>query len=150
ALSSFRLDQGATLGRELSRELSLVDPIEGNEITFEVICRPATNLVTGERGLVSVLKDVTDLRRADDEMDQTLSRLRQAGEEVRPERDRLNLILAHVADPIVVTDATGQIVLMSQQAERLFQSRTIAPHEPSATVLLANEAKLSSFLSQLR
>ncbi|HZR98073.1 MAG TPA: ATP-binding protein [Chloroflexota bacterium] len=144
ALSSFTLDQGRAMGRELT----LVDPIEGAELLFEVICQPATNLRTGERGLVSFLKDVTDLRRAAEELNRSLESLHQAGEETRRERDRLNLILASVADPIVVTDATGQIVLMNQQAERLLQP----PAQPPATgttAYLANNAKLTSFVSQL-
>ncbi len=144
ALSSFTLDQGRAMGRELT----LVDPIEGAELLFEVICQPATNLRTGERGLVSFLKDVTDLRRAAEELNRSLESLHQAGEETRRERDRLNLILASVADPIVVTDATGQIVLMNQQAERLLQPPA-QPPAAGATVYLANNAKLTSFVSQL-
>jgi signal transduction histidine kinase len=145
ALSSFTLDQGRAMGRELT----LVDPIEGAELLFEVICQPATNLRTGERGLVSFLKDVTDLRRAAEELNRSLESLHEAGEEVRRERDRLNLILASVADPIVVTDALGQIILMNQQAERLLQP-TARPDVPgTATTSLANNAKLTSFVSQL-
>src|SRR5581483_8833616 len=117
ALPRFTLEQV----RAMVGELTLVDPIEGAELLFEVICQPATHLRTGERGLVSFLKDVTDLRRAAEELNRSLESLHQAGEETRRERDRLNLILASVADPIVVTDATGQIVLMNQQAERLLQ-----------------------------
>jgi PAS domain S-box-containing protein len=145
ALSSFALDQGASLGRELT----LVDPIEGAELLYEVICQPAANLRTGERGLVSVLKDVTDLRRAAEELTRSLEAFQAAGEEARRERDRLNLILASVADPIVVTDPAGQIILMNQQAERLLQPPATLPGQATATAYLANDAKLSSFLSQL-
>ncbi len=144
ALSSFTLDQGRAMGRELT----LVDPMEGAELLFEVICQPATNLRTGERGLVSFLKDVTDLRRAAEELNRSLESLHEAGEEARRERDRLNLILASVADPIVVTDATGQFVLMNQQAERLLQPPA-RPGTPGTTTYLANNAKLTSFVSQL-
>ena len=144
ALSSFTLDQGRAMGRELT----LVDPIEGAELLFEVICQPATNLRTGERGLVSYLKDVTDLRRAAEELNRSLESLHEAGEETRRERDRLNLILANVADPIVVTDAVGQFILMNQQAERLLQPPD-RPGAPGATIYLANNAKLTSFVSQL-
>ena len=58
-------------------------------------------------------------------------------------------ILGNVADPIVVTDATGQIILMSQQAERLFHLKEGLAQERSEAILLANDAKLSSLLSQL-
>jgi signal transduction histidine kinase len=145
ALSSFTLDQGAAMGRELT----LVDPIEGGELLFEVICRSATNLRTGQRGLVSVLKDVTDLRRAAEELKRSFAGLQAASEEAQQERDRLNLILAHVADPIVVTDPVGQIILMNRPAERLLQSPVGPAVEDAATVYLANDAKLSFFLSQL-
>ena len=143
-LSSFALDQGAALGRDLS----LVDPIEGAELLFEVICQPATNLRNGGRGLVSVLKNVTDLRRALDELRRSLEELQHAGEDARRERDRLNLILGSVADPIVVTEAGGKMMLMNQPAERLLQSNVGASSQRS-TVYLANDARLSSFLSQL-
>lgn len=145
ALSRFTLEQGATLGRELT----LVDPIEGNELLFEMICSPATNLKTGQTGLVSVLKDVTDLHRATEEVKRSLAELQAAGDQAQRERDRLNLILKNVADPIVVTDQTGQIILMNERAERVFQgSDEVAGR--AQTQYLSNAAKLSSFLSQLR
>ena len=40
--------------------------------------------------------------------------------EVRDERHRLDLIIDSVADPILVTDPEGDIVLMNEPAERLF------------------------------
>ena len=145
ALSSFTLDQGAALGRELT----LVDPIEGGELLFEVICRSATNLRTGQRGLVSVLKDVTDLRRAAEELNRSFRELQAASEEAQQERDRLNLILEHVADPIVVTESVGKIVLMNRPAEKLLQPPASPAVGGAAMVYLANDAKLSFFLSQL-
>ena len=146
ALSSFALDQGASFGRELT----LVDPIEGAELLFEVICSPATNLRTGERGLVTVLKDVTDLRRADEELSRSLAELERTGEEARRERDRLNLILESVADPIIVTDPASKIILMNPPAERLLQPKAGTEPGARATIYLANDAKVTSFLSQLR
>jgi signal transduction histidine kinase len=144
ALSKFNLDQGASLGRELT----LVDPIEGKELLFEVITKPATNIRTGERGLVSVLKNVTDLRRITEELSKSLSDLQEASEDVRRERDRLDLILENVADPIVVTDPAGQTLLMNQQAERLFQAPGDRLDLRSEAIYRANGAILSSFLSQ--
>lgn len=145
ALSRFRLDQGSSLGRELT----LVDPIEGHELLFEVICQSATNLRTGEHGLVSILKDVTDLRRENEEVRRTLKKLQEAGEEARRERDRLDLVLENVADPIVVTDPAGEVVLMNPPAERLFRSADVGAGDASAATYLTNMAKLSFFLSQL-
>src|SRR6266567_93079 len=144
ALSSQTLDQGIALGRELT----LVDPIEGDELLYEMITRPATNLRTGDRGIVSVLKNVTDLRRAAEQVRVTLGELQTAGEDARQERDRLNLILENVANPIVVTDPAGQFILMNQPAERLLQSTGQPLTERAATTYRAN-MKFSSFLSQL-
>ena len=144
AISSQTLDQGAAL----SRELALVDPIEGDELLYEMITQAATNLRTGERGIVAVLKNVTDLRRAAEEVRRTLSELQAAGDEARKERDRLNLILENAANPIVVTDPDGQIQLMNQPAERLLQVSD-APLTENAPSTYRVNTKLSSFLSQL-
>ena len=57
-------------------------------------------------GIVTVMRDVTDLRRADQEVRANLGKLREAEEIVRQERDRLNLVIENVGDPIV-----GAIVL---------------------------------------
>ncbi len=145
SLSSFALDQGVALGRELT----LVDPIEGTEILFEVICRPCTNLRTGDRGLVCFLNDVTVLEHASEQLRQSLEELSIKGEEVRQERDRLNLILESVADPIVVTDPSSEIILMNPTAERLLQTPDRGTTIRRATAYLTNDAKLTSFLSQL-
>ena len=104
ALSSFALEQA----RRHRPRPDAGRPDRGHRAAVRVIRQPATNLRTGERGTVSVLKDVTDLRRAADELTQHAGAdSRAAGEETRRERDRLNLILASVADPIVVTDPDG-------------------------------------------
>src|SRR5438093_8841764 len=52
ALSTWNLERVvATTGREVT----LVDPIEGEELIYEVITTPATNYRVGVRGTVSVL-----------------------------------------------------------------------------------------------
>jgi signal transduction histidine kinase len=145
ALGGYQIEQGAGLGRELT----LVDPIEGTELSFELICQSATNLRSGEQGLICVLKDVTDLRRASQQIARTLDDLRRAGEDVRRERDRLNLILESVADPIVVTGTDGEITLRNLPAAKLLGSRDGASSAKVMTHALANEAKLNIFLSQL-
>ena len=145
ALGSYAIDQGAALGRE---PLTLVDPIEGAELAFELICQQATNLRNGDQGLVSVLKDVTDLRRADEQIRRTLDELQRAGDEAQRERDRLHLILENVADPIVLTDLDGKILLMNPPAARLLPSRERPHPERALPIALANEAKHNIFLSQ--
>ena len=51
-----------------------------------------------------MLRNVTDLRRATEEIEENYRKLRAAEAEARAERDRLDLIIDSVADPILVTD----------------------------------------------
>ena len=60
---------------------------------------PATNYFNGSRGTVTVLKNVTDLRHATEQVTQNVHRLQTAEEEIRLERDRLNLIMRSVPEP---------------------------------------------------
>ena len=85
------------------RELLLVDPVEGSDLLFELLSTHAGDSREG-MGIVSVLRNVTDLRRATEEIEANYGRLRMAEAEARAERDRLDLIIDSVADPIVVTD----------------------------------------------
>ena len=133
------------LGRR--REVVLVDPIEGTDLVFEMLNTVATDAKEGS-GIVSVLRNVTDLRRATEEIEENYRRLRVAEADVRAERDRLDLIIDSVADPIVVTDPSGATVLMNAPAERLFTvSRDATPDE--SVRITANDAHFSSFLSNL-
>ena len=68
---------------------------------------------------------------------------------MRGERDRLNLVLENVADPILVTDERSNIILMNDQAEVLFQ---VSEAEPRTRRELAdvrgNDTKFTSFISE--
>src|SRR5256884_4180339 len=141
ALSTWSLDQ---MSRGVNREVTLVDPIEGEELIFEVITRPSMNGRTGERGTVSVLKDVTDLRHMTQELTRSAQRIQTADEEIRAERDRLDLVLRSVPNPIIVVDNDNQIISLNAAAQRLFTPGADSHHA------LANEAKFTSFLAQLR
>ena len=131
-LFSTYLSSGAVASTEtLGRDLTLVDPIEGSEIHFEVISTPALN-EQGERiGLVSVFRDVTDLRKANEELARNYGKLKQADAEARRERDRLNLIIENVGHPVVVTDANGNFVLFNRRAGLLFQEERRAEVLPT-------------------
>jgi len=145
-VSSLAHDSGSTL----RRDLTLVDPIEGSELLFEVIARQGPSSRTGTRTIVSILKNVSDLRLASEELDRQLHQLEQAEEEVRQERDRLNLILRNVANPIIVTDATNRIILINDQARRLFQAPGGAISRRSkASIFSSNDAKFTSFIGGL-
>ncbi len=131
------------------RELNLVDPDEGNDLLFEVLAHPLGERVGPEDAVLSVLRDVTDLRRAANELERQVQRVRQAEQKAAGERDRLNLILGNVADPILVTDERSNIILMNEQAERLFQipeSERRSRRETQA--VRGNDTKFTSFISE--
>jgi PAS domain S-box-containing protein len=131
-----------------ARELNLVDPDEGDDVLFEVLAHAIGERVGPEDAFLSVLRDVTDLRRATRELEWQVQRVRQAEVKATSERDRLNLILENVADPILVTDDQSNIILMNDQAEQLFQITD--PSSRSRRELIAirgNDTKFTSFIS---
>jgi len=145
ALSTWNLERTvATTGREVT----LVDPIEGDELIYEVITTPATNYRVGMRGTVSVLKNVTDIRHIGEELARGRERLQSAEEEIRIERDRLDLVLRNVPNPIIVVDNDNHILSMNPAADRLFKPAS-ATSRASHTAL-ANDARFTSFLAGLR
>jgi len=130
-----------------SRELNLVDPDEGTDLLFEVLTHDLTGVEGARAGsTVSVLRDVTDLRRAANELERQVQRVRLAEIEAKRERDRLNLILENVADPILVTDDRSNIILMNKEAEQLFEADDSQGWERAATVQ-ANDTKFTTFIS---
>ncbi|HEV8471050.1 MAG TPA: ATP-binding protein [Candidatus Limnocylindria bacterium] len=145
ALSTWNLER---VQATTSREVTLVDPFEGEELIYEVITTPATNYRVGVRGTVSVLKNVTDIRHIGEELARGRERLATAEEEVRMERDRLDLILRNVPNPIIVVDNDNQIISMNPAAQRFFKRDTAISR--SAHTALANDARFTSFLAQLR
>jgi PAS domain S-box-containing protein len=148
-LFSAYLSSAAVTSEEVvGRDLTLVDPIEGSDIHFEVISTPALD-ARGERiGLVSVFRDVTDLRRANEELARNFVLLQQAESEARRERDRLDLILEHVGQPIAVCDSSGKFILFNRRAELLFQEHERMPANALRAVR-NNSVKLTSFISAL-
>jgi PAS domain S-box-containing protein len=143
--SHFTTSEGSEPTR---KELLLVDPTEGQDLLFEVLSTPV-KVRAGETGIVSILRNVTDLRRASEAIEENYRKLRAAETEARAERDRLDLILNSVLDPILVTDPGGNIVLMNPPAERMF---TVAPgrrNGDSERRVRANDAVFTSFVSNL-
>ena len=130
-----------------SRELNLVDPDEGTDLLFEVLTHELGGADGGQPGsTVSVLRDVTDLRRAANELERQAQRVRLAEIDAKRERDRLNLILENVADPILVTDDRSNIILMNKEAEQLFEADDSERWERAALVQ-ANDTKFTTFIS---
>ncbi|MBX5484081.1 MAG: PAS domain-containing protein [Myxococcaceae bacterium] len=139
---------GRAMERDHARnELLLVDPNEGSDLLFELMSQPVRE-GDGEVGIVSVLRNVTDLGRASAEIGETYEKLQLAQARMQSERHRLDLIIDSVADPIIVTDAAGDIMLMNKPAERLFTVQ-IPGNEEAERRVRSNDAHFSSFISNL-
>jgi PAS domain S-box-containing protein len=130
-----------------ARELLLVDPSDGSDLLFEVLSTVVEDPREGT-GIVSVLRNITDLRRATEQIEENYQKMRFAEAAARAERDRLNLIIDSVADPIIVTDPVGGTVLMNNPAEELFTVHADAG-DVSLRTVQANDAHFSSFISGL-
>jgi signal transduction histidine kinase len=140
-LFSAALSSMAISGTETHRDLTLVDPSEGEELLFEAVCVPSYSREGLPSGLVTVMRDVTDLRRADQELQANYEKLRAAEDVVRQDRDRLNLIIENVGDPIIVCDRDGTVVLLDPLAEALF-----GVENASDPIYMANQAVLDAYV----
>src|SRR5262249_36572826 len=141
ALSSKAIEEeGAT-----RRELLLVNPIDGSDLLFELLSTTTADTRFGT-GVVSILRNVGDLRRAPEQIAEGGGRGRRAEVQAVAERNRLDLIIDSVADPIVVPDANGATSLMNAPAERLFTTPPGASRDELRRVQ-SNDAHFSSFVS---
>ncbi|MBI3724969.1 PAS domain-containing protein [bacterium] len=143
ALSGSAMDRSGTQ----RYELPLVDPTEGSDLLFELLTSPFIDRKDGPC-IVSILRNVTDLGRATEEIRESYGRLKVAEADVRAERHRLELIIDNVADPILVTDPSGDIALTNAPAEKLFvASKDVGPE--AQLRVRANDAHFYSFVSNL-
>jgi signal transduction histidine kinase len=142
-LFSAALSSMVVSASDASRDLTLVDVMEGEEVLFEAVCAPTFAREGARTGMVTVMRDVTDLRRADQEVRANLEKLRAAEEVVRQDRDRLNLVIENVGDPIIVADNSAKIVLLDALAKELFGS-TESYRLPQ---VVKNQAKLDAYLT---
>ncbi len=143
-LFSAALSSMAVSGADTPRDLTLVDILEGEEKLFEAISARVPVQENVDGGMVTVLRDVTDLRRADQELRDSVRKLRASEEIIRQDRDRLNLIIENVGDPIVVCDNTAKIVLMDSLAQELFGS---LKEEARGADHVRNQAKFAAYIS---
>jgi signal transduction histidine kinase len=147
-LFSAALSTSAVTQTDMSRrELLLVDPLEGSDLLFELLSSRAKDERQGTY-VVSILRNITDLARAREEIEESYRTLRVAQAEVRDERHRLELIIDSVPDPILVTDPEGDIVLLNEPAERIFNVPATASENAHRSVR-ANGANLTSFVSNV-
>ncbi len=142
-LFSAALSSMAVSGDESSRDMTLVDAIEGDEVLFEAVSAPSYGPDQRRTGMVTVLRDVTDLRRADEELRSNYDKLRQAEEVVRQDRDRLNLIIENVGDPIVVCDRDAKVVLLDPLAQDLLGSE-----KNRSGLHMRNQTKLDAYVTK--
>ncbi|HXN23129.1 MAG TPA: ATP-binding protein [Candidatus Dormibacteraeota bacterium] len=126
-----------------TRDLTLVDVMEGEEVLFEAVTAPTYNTEGARTGMVTIMRDVTDLRKADMEMRANLEKLQAAEEMVRQDRDRLNLVIENVGDPIIVADNATRIVLLDPLAKELFG---LDAHSKNPQII-KNQAKLDAYLT---
>jgi signal transduction histidine kinase len=147
-LFSAALTRHAMEGSEAPRhEVPLVDPVDGSDLLFELLSTMTSDARDGT-GIVSILRNVTDLQRATAELEENYRKLRQTEADARAERDRLDLVIDSVADPILVTDPGGNTVMMNAPAEHLFTAPETASADAQRLVQ-ANDAHFSSFVSNL-
>ena len=142
-LFSAALSSMAVSGNDSSRDMTLVDAIEGDEVLFEAVSAPSFGADGRRTGMVTVLRDVTDLRRADEELRANYEKLRQAEEVVRQDRDRLNLVIENVGDPIVVCDRDAKVALLDPLAQELLGSK-----QSRMTLHVRNQAKLDAYITK--
>jgi signal transduction histidine kinase len=153
-LFSAALSSVAVSGVEASRDLTLIDAIEGEEMLFEAVCTPTFTRDGMPLGMVTVMRDVTDLRRADQELRSNYDKLRAAEELVRQDRDRLNVIIESVGDPIVVCNGSAKVVLVDPLAQNLFglgERETVAATprliSSSEAIRIKNQAQLDAYVT---
>src|SRR5688572_6672370 len=148
-LFSAALTRRAIEGAEAPRhEVPLVDPVDGSDLLFELLSTVSSD-ARETTGIVSILRNVTDLQRATAELEDNYRKLRQTEADARAERDRLDLVIDSVADPILVTDPGGNIVMMNAPAEHLFTVAPEAASDEAQRGVQANDAHFSSFVSNL-
>src|SRR5206468_11583401 len=123
----------------LLRELTLTDIADGSQIRFEAVCTPTIEN-DARTGTVTVLREIRDPQ---DDVEGTLEKLRDAEELMRQDRDRLNLIIENVGDPIIVADNLAKITLLDTLARDLFESTGSSPE----TQISANQARLVAHLT---
>jgi PAS domain S-box-containing protein len=149
-LFSSYLGRAAEAGWAGPRELNLLEPESGADLVFDVVSAPLPPHLAGDGARLAALRDVTALKRASTELEHQFRRARQSEVRARRERDRLNLVLENVGDPILVSDGDGAVLLVNRQGERLFLHGAELPDEsPVRQRAAANEAEVLELAGEL-
>jgi signal transduction histidine kinase len=121
------------------RDLTLTNIADGSEVRFEAVCTPTLENDT-RTGTVTVLREIRDPQ---EDLEGTLEKLRTAEELMRQDRDRLNLVIENVGDPIIVGDNVAKITLLDSLARDLFDLTGSVPDPHIAS----NQARLDAHLT---
>ena len=132
------LSSGAANESRYLRDVRLTNIADGSEVRFEAACTPTLEN-DARTGTVTVLREIRD----PEDIEGTLEKLRAAEERMRQERDRLNLVIENVGDPIIVADSVAKITLLDSLARDLFDSTASSP----APQIAANQARLDAHLT---
>src|SRR5438105_2305717 len=131
---------------DANRDMTLVDVSEGEEVLFEAVTAPSYSRDGLRSGLVTVMRGVTDLRRADQEFRASMLRSREAEEVVRQDRDRLNLVIENVGDPIIVADGAARLVMLDPLGQKLFGRVGGERTDAVDPKLIKNQVALDTYL----
>ena len=128
------------------RELALVDPTEGSDLLFELISTTAGDARMG-MGIVSVLRNVSDLRSATEEIEDNYQRLRVGGGGGSSRARSAGSHHRFRGRPHPGHRSSGNLVMMNTPAERLFSASARTTLETQR--VRANDANFTSFVSNL-
>jgi signal transduction histidine kinase len=112
------------------REILLLDPTDGQDLLFEVISTPV-RIRLGEAGVALILRNVTDLRRASEEIEENYRKLRAAEVEARADAmEKVQLyeqVTRHSEElrekvRLATAELAGQNELLRRQAFELEQA----------------------------
>ena len=83
------------------------------------------------------------------EVEVQFNRSRVAEHDAKQERDRLNMILENVSDPILVTDEHSNIILMNSEADRLFVSASgpVITDDTVQHLIQSNDTRFTTLIS---
>lgn len=138
-----------TTGRLGTAELLLVDPTDGSDVILEIFMRRIRGRDDALDGTIFVLRDVTDLSRATNELELQVSRSLGTEHRARRESERLNIVIENAGVPIFVTNQETNITLMNVEAERLLEVDRKEPRAPSRKEgIPANAVRLAGLLNE--
>lgn len=130
-------------------ELDLTDPVYGADLSFEVLTFPVSRAEDLQATRITVLRDITDLKKALRELEDQISQSRVQEHRAVRESARLQAIIESAGKPILVTDQSSKIVLMNPDAERLLEPPSKdADSRVSARAVRDNHAHITGVLSE--